>query len=492
MSRDKIADKISDKISLHDFRDVPISLFGLGKSGLSCAQALLRGGARISAWDDDPVARARAHKLAIPLSDLRQEEAMRKSQFLLLAPGVSHQHPVVDNARLWGKQVIGDVELLWREYPAARWLAITGTNGKSTTTALLGHIYAKLKRGAQVGGNLGLPVFDFKHTEKRGAGAEIILELSSFQLELIDKAHFDVALILNIAPDHLDRYGSMEAYLSAKMRIARNSKDGDILICGIDDELSQRLFLSLSKAGLRVHPISAQNEAPSGVWVADDKLYDDMDGERKVYRIPECPSLRGLHNAQNIAAAFALARSDALLEPQKIIESMPSFAGLAHRMADLGARDGLRFINDSKATNPHSSAHALVAYADSDVYWLAGGRAKGDSDSVGGAWLQDIYELLLANPFVRAGFFFGETRDALHRRFADLFPCSVFASLAEAFSVAVSSARSAETHSSKKDFRATDALSKVVLFSPACASFDQFKDYVQRGEHFSRLVAELG
>lgn len=480
-------------IALHQFSGMPICLFGLGKSGLSCALALLRGGAHLSAWDDDPVARAHAQKMAIPIHNLNQEEIMRECSFLLLAPGISQQHPIVAQARLWGREVIGDVELLARAYPAARCLAITGTNGKSTTTALLGHIYASLGQEAQVGGNLGIPVFDFNHMEKGGAGAEIILEISSFQLDLIDKAHFEVALLLNIAPDHLDRYGSMEAYLSAKMRIARNSKDGDILICGIDDELSQRLFLSFSKAGLRVYPISGQHEAPSGVWVAGDCLYDDIDGERTIYKIPECSRLQGLHNAQNIAAAFALARSNPLLEPQKILDSMSSFAGLAHRMDDLGVRDGVRFINDSKATNPHSSAHALVAYADSAVYWLAGGRAKGDGASAdSGAWLQEIYELLLANPFVRAGFFFGEARNAFQSRFADMFPCRVFASLAEAFAAAVSTAQDTKIQDTKiQDTSAESNSSAVVLLSPACASFDQFANYARRGEHFSQLVAEL-
>ena len=302
------------------------------------------------------------------------------------------------------------------------------------------------------------------------------------------------------------------------MRIARNSKDGDILICGIDDELSQRLFLSFSKAGnktgnkmgekngkktgLRVYPISAQHEAPSGVWVAGDRLYDDMVGKRVSYKIPECSRLRGLHNAQNIAAAFALARSDGLLEPQKIIDSLSSFKGLAHRMDDLGVSNGLRFVNDSKATNPHSSAYALAAYADSAVYWLAGGRAKVDGARAqggaeeGGARLQEIYELLLANPSaptcVRAGFFFGEARNALQSSFADIFPCRVFASLAEAFAAAVSAANDNDSdNDSNNDSKKDSKDSKVLLFSPACASFDQFKDYVQRGECFSRLVAEL-
>ena len=184
--------KIDSQIALHDFRDVPICLFGLGKSGLSCALALIRGGARLSAWDDDPAARAQAQKLAIPLSDLRQDESLRECSFLLLAPGISQQHPIVDSARFWGKEVIGDVELLWRAYPAARWLAITGTNGKSTTTALLAHIYATVGREAKVGGNLGPPVFDFTNLPNgnagggAGEGAEIVLELSSFQLDLID------------------------------------------------------------------------------------------------------------------------------------------------------------------------------------------------------------------------------------------------------------------------------------------------------------------
>ncbi len=466
------------------FRNLEVGLFGLGKSGLACAKALIQGGAILHAWDDSKDARARAAEIGIPLGDLNLEQPMRDCSFLVLAPGIPLEHPIANNARLWGKEIIGDIELAWRANPNIKVLAITGTNGKSTTTALLGHIFEKCGCRVQVGGNIGRPILELD-TANSSEGVELVLELSSFQLDLIKKARFEVGILLNIAPDHLERYESMDAYIAAKTRIARNTKGKDILICGIDDEWSQRLFLAFSNQGLKTLPISAKNEAPSGVWVIGGRLYDDTQGATKVYDIPENKYLRGMHNAQNIAAAYTAAKCYQRITPQNIIESLKSFKGLEHRMLDLGTRAGILFINDSKATNPHATKHAIAACSDSNIFWLAGGRMKG-----GATWLQEIVELLATKPLVQEGFFFGEARDIFTSCFVNKFPCTSVATLKEAFNAAINAARKQvekEDAVGEKGARKANR-QPIILLSPSCASFDQFANHAERGKCFELLV----
>ncbi len=287
-------------ISLTRYRDKTVCLLGLGASGLSCARALRRGGALVYAWDDRLDARDNAAAEGLTLTNLNDFELMRDSACLVVAPGVPLSHEVVKNARFWNKPVVGDVELFWQAYPKARIVAITGTNGKSTVTALIGHLYRACGRSVQVGGNLGLPVLSFEAMANEGEGADIVLELSSFQLDLIDKAHFAVGVLLNIAADHLDRYDTMSSYIEAKMRIARNANANaeDLLVCGIDDAHTQRTFLSMTKEGLRVIPVSGIHACPDGVWVEGGRLYDDSEQACKDYAVPCCAHLQG--NPQRI------------------------------------------------------------------------------------------------------------------------------------------------------------------------------------------------
>ena len=475
-------------ISLTIYRDKTVCLLGLGASGLSSARALNRGGARVCAWDDQIEARNRAAAEGLLLTTLTDDEPMRDSACLVVAPGVPLSHEAVQNARFWNKPVVGDVELFWQAYPQARIVGITGTNGKSTTTALLGHLYHACGRRVQVGGNLGLPVLSFGAMAKMGEGADIVLELSSFQLALIDKAHFSIGVLLNIAADHLDRHENLSSYIGAKMRIARNASAEDLLVCGIDDAHAQRTFLSLKKAGLRVVPVSGQNACPGGVWVAGGRLYDDSEQDQEQYQacqeyaVPFCARLQGRHNGQNIAAAYAVARA-AGMASESIVAALADFAGLPHRMREIGVVAGVRYIDDSKATNPHAAKHALAScgasYEASRVFWLAGGRLKGE--------LRPLFEELLSfvseQQHIDSGYFFGESGKALAAHFEGCFPSTPFETLEQAFAAATEHARMhAKKHAGSP---------ALVLLSPACSSYDHFSSYKERGEHFSKLVSAL-
>ena len=463
-------------ISLTSYRDKTVCLLGLGSSGLSCARALKRGGALVCAWDDLPDARDKASAEGVAVQDLSGDEPIRDSSCLVVAPGVPLSHEVVRNAHFWNKPVVGDIELLWQTCPKARITGVTGTNGKSTTTALLGHLYRACGRRVQVGGNLGLPVLSFEAMRDEGEGADIVLELSSFQLDLVDKAHFSIGVLLNIAADHLDRYDSFSSYIAAKMRVARNSSAEDLVVCGIDDAHAQRIFLALQKAGLRVVPVSGFHACPGGVWVEGGRLYDDSEQTCKDYAVPFCAHLQGIHFGQNIAAAYAAARAAGMI-PERIVAALADFDGLPHRMRETGTLAGVRYVDDSKATNPHAALHALASYTDSRIFWLAGGRLKGEMRPM----FEELLSFVSEQDCVDSGYFFGESGQALSAHFEGCFPSSSFEELHQAFAAAAARARAAAVAGSPA----------VVLLSPACSSYDHFANYAERGEHFSNLVSAL-
>ncbi len=467
-------------ISLTSYRDKTVCLLGLGSSGLSCARALRRGGAQVYAWDDLPDARDKAAAEGLSLTNLNDSELMRDSSCLVVAPGVPLSHEAVRNAHFWNRPVVGDVELFWQAYPKARIVGITGTNGKSTVTALLGHLYRACGRRVQVGGNLGLPVLSFEAMRDEGEGVDIVLELSSFQLDLIDRAHFAVGVLLNIAADHLDRHGSLASYIGAKMRVARNASKEDLLVCGIDDALAQRTFLSLTKAGLRVVPVSGFHACPGGVWMEGGRLYDDSEQACKNYTVPFCPHLQGIHFGQNIAAAYAVARAAGMV-PERIVAALADFAGLPHRMRETGTLAGVCYVDDSKATNPHAALHALASYTDSRIFWLAGGRLKGQMRPM----FDELLSFVSEQDCVDSGYFFGESGQALSAHFEGCFPSRPFEKLEQAFAAA---SKQAQKYSQETADTGSPAL---VLLSPACSSHDHFASYAERGEHFTDLVSAL-
>jgi len=458
-------------IPLRHLQDKTVALFGLGKSGRAAALALKAGGAKVWAWDDSAAMREAAAAQDIPLVDLYSCD-WAQPESLVLSPGIPHDkpqpHPVAALARQAGCAIVGDIELLARAGLAARFLSITGTNGKSTTTALVGHILTESGRKVQVGGNIGTPVLALESLDADGF---YVLEISSYQLETTFSLHSEAAVLLNITPDHLERHGGMAGYVAAKRRIFESTPPPKTLVIGTDDPICQEIFAALKAAGRPVVGISGQQKVSGGVYVLDGQLIDDSAGERRpVLDLSGLARLPGHHNWQNAAAAYAACRA-AGLPPEAIASGLASFPGLPHRQELLTVIDGIAYVNDSKATNPDAAAKALACYK--RIFWIAGGRAKD----------KDFGALLPHLPHVVRGFLFGEAEGLLAEVLAGKVETCPCGDLAGAVRQARDDAKAAVAERPQP--------TPVVLLSPACASFDSYPNFEVRGDAFRELVAAL-
>jgi UDP-N-acetylmuramoylalanine--D-glutamate ligase len=445
-----------------------VAVLGLARTGRSVCRALGESGARVWAWDDDPGCRSAAAAAGVPLVDLEICNWERIDR-LVLSPGVPLTHPrphrFVRRAQAHRVPVVGDLELLVENQPERRIVGITGTNGKSTTTALIAHLLRSAGQGAQLGGNIGLPILDLWPTPIDDI---YVLELSSYQLELSDHLRCAVAVILNVSPDHLERHGSLAGYVRAKRRILRNQSASDWAVLGVDDDHGRALCEELGRAGdRRTLRVAVGRTLDRGVYVVDGQLFDAVDGPAAaVIDLRPIASLRGAHNWQNAAAAYGAARALGLARAA-IAAGLPQFSGLAHRLETVATVDGVQFVNDSKATNPDAAARALASF--DDIYWIAGGRPKAGGLDAVLPWLDRV----------RHAYLIGEAAEGFAEALARRVPCTRSGDLANALRQAAAAAW------------ADRAGSPVVLLAPACASFDQFRDFEHRGETFKRLVGDL-
>ncbi len=440
------------------YRDRTVGVLGLARSGLSAARALAAGGARPLCWDDRVDRRTEAEAAGF---EIARPEGVTDLAALVPSPGVPLSHPAVAGAEGAGVEIVGDVDLLWRAAPEPRYVAVSGTNGKSTTTALIGHLLAAAGAdapGLRVGGNLGLPALDLAPVAEDGT---IVLELSSYQLELTIEASFDIAVLLNIAPDHLDRHGTMAAYIAAKRQIFRPGRLTTAVI-GMDDPHSRAIHESLVARGrVRTIPVTVSARTPGGISVADGVLHEE--GE-PVCDLGSAPALSGRHGWQNAAAAYVAVRAWGA-PPEPLAQAMADFPGLPHRMERVGDIDGIPVINDSKATNAHAVAQALACFE--RIYWIAGGRPKPSG----------ITSLAPYFPRIAHAFLIGEAEEGFARTLEGALPVTRCGTLDRAVPAALDAAgRNGRTGT-------------VVLFSPACASFDQFEGFEQRGDAFRALVS---
>ncbi len=440
-------------------------VMGLGRSGLSAAKALVASGADVRAWDDDEDRRAAAE--GVPLVDLHDCD-WTEIDTLIWSPGIPHTHPephpVARAAREAGCEIICDIELLGRTQRDASFIGVTGTNGKSTTTALIGHILELAGREIEIGGNFGRPVLALQPLEEGGA---YVLEMSSYQLELTLSITFDVGVLLNISPDHLDRHGGLDGYIAAKRQIFNRQTKPRSAVVGVDDDYCREIRTELAKAGDQiVIPISGSRRAAGGVYAKDGVLYDDRDGgDVATIDLKAIPTLPGAHNWQNAAAAYATACALGV-SPAVVTTALESFPGLAHRQELLAIIDGVAYVNDSKATNADAAGKALASY--DRVYWIAGGKAK-----AGG--VEPLAKLFSR---VAHAFLIGEAADAFARTLDGKVAYTVSGDLAAAITQA-------------RDMATADKDGSVVLLSPAAASFDQFDDFAARGNAFAELVEAL-
>lgn len=469
-------------IRAQTFQGQRVAVFGLGRSGLSACRALAAGGAEVAAWDDGAAGREAAADAGFIPVDLKSAD-WGTFAALVLSPGIPLTHPEphwsVKQARAAGVEVIGDVEIFARVRaaicPAAPFVAITGTNGKSTTTALIAHILNSAGRDTQMGGNIGVPILDLAPPAQNRIHA---IELSSYQIDLMPTLRPSIGVLINISPDHIDRHGSLENYVSIKARVLASA---DLAIVGVDDEMCRAIFkaaknsqtMAISGGSLSqgigvenrviVHRTAVQSTAPRVLFPGNQHAaIASLDG---------IVALRGDHNGQNAAAAAAACLALGL-SAHEIGAGLQTFPGLPHRLSQLGRAGHVIFVNDSKATNAASTAHALAAF-DSNIYWIAGGRAKD-----GG-----ITPLSAYFPRIAKAYLIGEAADAFAQTLAGHCAAQKCGTLEAAVRQAAMDAGA-----TKPAGKASEA---VVLLSPACASFDQFRNFEARGDAFRALVSQV-
>ncbi len=461
-------------IPVPGFEGRRVAVFGLGRSGLTAARALKAGGAQPVLWDDSVSSRMQAEAEGFAVEDLTIADWSGFAA-IVLSPGAPLTHPkphwTVDRAKAAKVPVIGDIELFARALAALpegqrpKVVAITGTNGKSTTTALIGWVLKQAGLTVHVGGNIGIGVLALPAPTPE---AVYVIEVSSYQLDLTTSFAPDVAILTNISPDHLDRHGGMEGYVAAKARIFAHTA---CAIIGVDDRWGADIAKEVADRGIYTVEVTSEPGREPIADIGHQTIVYDAHGIRMAYGaidLAEARSLPGRHNAQNAAYAYATAR--ALDEdPTATVEGLFSFPGLAHRMETVGQLGAVRFVNDSKATNADAARQALSSYA--SVFWIAGGRAKD-----GG--IEDLTDLF---PRVAHAYLIGEAAEDFARTLAST-PHTLCRDMATAVrQAAADAAKAAETEGPQ-----------VVLLSPACASFDQFPDFEARGEAFRAAVLNLG
>ena len=424
-------------ITAKTFAGKTYGVYGLARSGRSTAASLIASGATVLAWDDGEAARAAYDG---PLTDLHAAD-LTGLDALVVSPGVPHDAPLFQKALAANIPVIGDIELfaLARpELPAHKVVGITGTNGKSTTTALVHHILETAGIPTRMGGNIGLPILSQDPLAPNELGGGVyVLELSSFQIDLTYSLDCDVAVLLNITPDHLDRHGSFEAYAAAKGRLF-----------GMQSSTHHAVFASNDQPSAQI----SRNAPGIHVWFDAEDFGDQRNW----------PNLQGPHNIQNAVAASAATRALGV-SPADVERAFQTYAGLPHRMERVAEIDGVLFVNDSKATNPTSTAPALAAYP--HIHWIAGGLAKTD-------------ELDACAPYyghVRVAYLIGAAAPLFGRLLDGKVPVVQAGTLERAIALAAAAAGPGDT----------------VMLSPACASYDQFKDYEARGSAFRAGVEAL-
>jgi UDP-N-acetylmuramoylalanine--D-glutamate ligase len=457
------------------FANGDVGVFGLARSGLAAIRALKAGGARVYAWDQREAANAAAQAEGAIIGSFRTWP-WDKLKALVLSPGIPLTHPapheVVRAARDAGVEVIGDVELFAREIrPSpdregkAPVIAVTGTNGKSTTTALIGHILSSCGYAAEVGGNIGKPALELG---VRTGKPIFVLEVSSYQIDLSPSLMPDVSVLTNITPDHIDRHGSMEGYVAVKRRLLKQTAPNGLICIGVDDPHSASIYTQLSaSADAETVAVSVGKVLGRGIFVLDGMLYDAQGQHAaKVMDLATAGHLPGTHNWQNAGLAYAAVKPY-VNDTRAIVSAIQSFPGLAHRIEDVGRMGEVRFINDSKATNADATARALACFP--DIYWIAGGKAKeGGIDSLRPHFGR-----------IRKAYLIGEAAEAFAITLTGI-PYEIVHTLDNAVVAAAA------------DAARSSAEAPVVLLSPACASFDQFRDFEHRGDVFRALVADLG
>ncbi len=454
-------------------------VYGLGLSGLSTAKSLAKNGATVIATDDNEqtIASAQNKKYDHILFSKADDIAYDANTIISFAPGIPlhfpKPHKILEICQKTGADLACDIEIFYRQNRQNNFIAITGTNGKSTTTALTGFIFKELNIIAEVGGNIGVPCFDLPTNDQKATA--YIFETSSYQLDLLNQTHFTIAALLNITPDHIDRHGSMAGYIAAKKRIFRNQSENDFALIDVDNENSRQIFAELSNDKnfrAKLVPISTKKIQENGIALFGGKLINKINGSNTEFEL-KSDFLRGEHNDQNMAFAFAISFCHNLqhslkINEEKIITAIKKFSGLRHRMQLLGEVDAIKFINDSKATNAESTENALKSY--DNIFWILGGKPKEGAISILTPYFNKVVKAYLIGEATEEFAVILENNGVNFTKCGDL--------------------KNAITQSFT-DAKAYGGTEKNILLSPACASFDQWKNFEERGDFFCKTFDEL-
>ncbi|WP_323733156.1 UDP-N-acetylmuramoyl-L-alanine--D-glutamate ligase [Candidatus Bandiella euplotis] len=442
-----------------------VGVFGLGKTGVQSVKTLLAKGFIVNAWDDSEGKVLEVKKIIkdnnVMFSNVLNEDEIADLEFVIVSPGIPFKYPaphrIFTYCQKYNIPIKTDIELLFEASPNANFIGVTGTNGKSTTVSLINHVLEVSNRRSVLGGNIGTPALSLPILQD--PSENYVLELSSYQLEILNNFQFNIAALLSITPDHLDRYESVDSYTEAKLRIFQNQMPDDFAIISINTENGRNIHYKLNEVcAQKIIPISSEKILDSGVSIIEDKLYDCY-FEHETLHIFLPQSLRGQHNAENITVAYVAAKILGITT-QEIIQALSTFVGLPHRMELVFQRGQMTFINDSKATNIASASKALDLYQ--DIYWIAGGIFKEKDVFSLGSHLRNVKRCYLVG------------MDA-----------EIFIPLLAKHSVPYMRAGSIENallEIKKETPKGT------VLLSPACASFDQWKNFEERGDVFRALV----
>lgn len=454
-----------------------VAILGLGKTGMAVARELKCRGVHVIGWDEKEELRAEAQKLQVVVQDLRFVD-FSKVELLIISPGIPHTypapHPVAQLAKDNGVPIISDIELFISTYKDAKYIGITGTNGKSTTTALIYHILKENGVPCAIGGNFGIPVFDLPIL---GSDGYYVLEMSSYQIDITPSLDFDIAALLNITPDHLSRHNGMDGYVAVKKRIfTRKTKKDVVNVVAVDDNYTKKIFKEICEEQPKSKniPVSFSKKLDGGYYVnSKGVLIDNTKNEKKeILDLSELQNLRGKHNWQNIAVAFAVTKKTGL-STAKIIDAIKNFATLEHRIENVGTFAGIQFIDDSKATNAESVKYAIDSMK--DIYWIIGGRQKEGGIS--------ILEPQLGDGNIKRVFTIGECEKDFYNTTKKVLPSykchKLEKAVFKAFKLAI------------KDLKKGKVEKPVILLSPATASFDQYKSFEARGDHFKQLYKDI-
>ncbi len=449
---------------MYNFKNKNIGIIGLGLTGISAINFFRSNSKKIIAWDDTKEKRNNIILNEIEVLDLNLTKNLKQVELLFVSPGIKPNHKILKLAKKYDINIIGDLDIFWQKESKNnnKFIFITGSNGKSTVTALIHHLLTSAKIQSTIGGNIGVPVLNLKSGLKSNI---FIIEASSFQLNTIKNIKPNMSILTNISPDHIDWHGSYEGYISAKENLFSKQDSNDIAIINIDSEEALKVCNRIKNRKVKpnIIQISLNKKLKNTIYFKEGKVFDNLDNRNVLIAdIKKLTFLIGQHNVENILLSIASVKHYGVTNKQ-IIKYLPSFKGLRHRLELVYKDSKLKIVNDSKATNLVSCKVALNCFE--NIIWIAGGIRKDDKFS----YLKDNISS------IKAAYFIGESADEFISYFGDHFYCKNAKNIKNAVKYAINYSKNIRENS-------------TILFSPACASYDQFLNYEERGIYFSNEV----